>query len=185
MQVIAMLGLLLLQLTSLAVAGPVPTRVLAARQSAPTCDLTFKYPTLGSCTTGCCGWGFYNLAESSGWLCQGTSSYDPQPTAYPDPQGFVDACEDLQATVGADYFTWWLTSETSNTWYEAVSNHGCSLQFNFDRAIDNDNDGPHLGNGDLAQMIGEGVAVTQGGTHDARGYSTCYSYSLQWRMVPK
>ncbi|KAK7978045.1 hypothetical protein PG996_004090 [Apiospora saccharicola] len=186
MQITAMFSLLLLQLASLAIASPVaPTRVLAARQSAPTCDLTFTYPTLGSCSTGCCGWGFYNLTESSGWLCQNTGNYDPKPTTYPDPQGFVNACKSLQTEVGEDWFTWWLTSEKPNTWYEAKSNYGCSLQFNFDRAIDNDNDGPHLGNGDLAQMLGEGITATEGGTMDARGYSTCYSYSLQWRMVPK
>lgn len=181
-----MFGLLLLQLASLTAASPVlGTPVLAARQSTPTCDLTFTYPTLGSCPTGCCGWGFYNLTESSGWLCQGTGHYDPQPTSYPDPQGFVDACKDLQTTVSGKYFTWWLTSETPSTWYEATSNSGCSLQFNFDRAIDKDNDGPHLGNGDLAQMLSEGITAADGGTKDARGYSTCYSYSLQWRMVPK
>ncbi|KAK8086517.1 hypothetical protein PG994_001491 [Apiospora phragmitis] len=179
MQLISTFGLLLLQLSSLAAASPLRT----TRESTPVCDLTFTYPTLGSCPTGCCGWGFRNLTESSGWLCQGTGTYAAQPAS--NPTGFVDKCKALQDTVNSEYFTWWLTSDTPKTWYEAISNDGCSLQFNFDEAIDSDGDGPHIGNGDLAQWLTEGISTTKGGTMDSTGYSTCYSYSLQWRMVPK
>ncbi|KAK8094023.1 hypothetical protein PG997_000708 [Apiospora hydei] len=179
MQIISTISLLLLQLSSLSVASP----ILATRESAPVCDMSFSYPKLGSCDTGCCGWEFNNLTESSGWLCQGTGTYTAQPAS--NPAGFVDKCKALQNTVSSEYFTWWLTSETPKTWYEAKSNDGCSLQFNFDKAIDGDGDGPHLGNGDLAQWLTEGISMSQGGKMDATGYSTCYSYSLQWRMVPK
>lgn len=179
MQLISTLGLLLLQLSPLVAASP----LLQTRQSAPACDLSFQYPKLGSCPSGCCGWGFNDLAESSGWLCENTGSYTAQPAS--NPVGFAEKCQALQDEVASKYFTWWLTSETPQTWYEAKSNDGCSLQINFDRAIDADGDGPHLGNGDLVHMLSEGVAMMQGGSMNAAGYSTCYSYSLQWRMVPK
>ncbi|KAK8026148.1 hypothetical protein PG990_003971 [Apiospora arundinis] len=179
MQLISTFSLLLLQLTSLVAAIP----ILESRQSAPVCDLSFTYPKLGSCPSGCCGWGFNNLTESSGWLCENTGSYAAKPAS--NPAGFADKCQALQSTVSSEFFTWWLTSETPNTWYEAKSNDGCSLQLSFDRAIDADGDGPHLGNGDLVHMLNEGLGMMQGGAMDATGYSTCYSYSLQWRMVPK
>ncbi|KAF3025760.1 hypothetical protein E8E14_014469 [Neopestalotiopsis sp. 37M] len=161
------------QLAALCSASP----LLISRSSGPACTFIDNVGAI-SCNGGCCGWA---LSGASSPFCDASTASTLTLSSKPD--GWLSSCSTLKSDLTANNKDYVLTTYQQNTWHAVVSNTGCRFEVNISDPQDS-NDPIRLTGGDIATFLTSGIPVSQSGGLGATGSTSCYSFHLQWRMVP-
>ncbi|KAK6075532.1 hypothetical protein SCUP515_05965 [Seiridium cupressi] len=163
----------ILQLANICSATP----LLTPRASGPACSFIDSVGTI-SCPGGCCGW---SLAGSSSPFCDASTASTL--TLTNKPSSWVSSCSTLKSDTATQNKNYILTEFQQNTWHAIVSNDGCRFEVNISDPEDS-NDPIRMAAGDIGTFLDSGVSASQNGNYGTTGSTSCYSYHLQWRMVP-
>ncbi|KAI0125016.1 hypothetical protein BJ170DRAFT_484806 [Xylariales sp. AK1849] len=174
MYLLITLSLLFLQFAAFCSATP----LLSTRIAGSACTYLTSTSTAPSCPGGCCGWQL--STDSPGPWCDADSASTV--TLASKPANWLASCTSLQQSVSSNKANYILTTYQQNIYHAVVSNSGCAFQVSISTPIDPDS--IHIGSADIATFLTSGIAASQNGNFGATGSTRCWSYSLQWKMIP-
>lgn len=158
-------------------ASPVASRAADAEATAQTC-LLVESPTTPTNPPGC--WAWYAKTSEPSDYC-GASSFaavkDIQATA-----DWVDGCTSLRNSILSDPRDFMLVDYSTADFNTLLSDGGCAFQVKPQRPPNSD---PiYFGGTDLTDTLKTAVDRSDGGSVGVGGSMTCYSYLVDWQVVP-